>query len=118
MNPAKHAGYQRLLALKSRLWHADEVLAELTTLEVADVQAFLPALLEGLHIEAMLHGNIAAAQAAELAQQLHAELGGGTLSASARPAECCVQLPKGCSMLHRWVVPAGLISRLTNTGES
>lgn len=38
MSPAKHATYQRLLALKNCFWHADTVLAELEQLQLADVQ--------------------------------------------------------------------------------
>lgn len=38
MSPAKHATYQRLLALKSCFWHADDVLQELEVFEPADVQ--------------------------------------------------------------------------------
>ena len=63
--------------------------------------AFLPALLAGLHIEALLHGNIAASEAEALARRLHVTLGGASLAASTRPAERCVQLPKGCTMLNR-----------------
>ena len=138
MSPAKHATYQRLLALKDRFWHADQVAPELERMELADVkvgrrwggmragrvlqllqpwrpaiarspglpalppsQAFLPMLLEGLHVEAMLHGNITAGEATELARSMHAALGGAALPADARTAERCVQLPQGCNMLHR-----------------
>lgn len=101
MSPAKHATYQRLLALKNCFWHADTVLAELEQLQLADVQAFLPSLLEGLCIEALLHGNLDAAEAAELARSVHAALGGAAVPADSRPAERCVQLPKGCRLLHR-----------------
>ncbi|EFN52789.1 hypothetical protein CHLNCDRAFT_138430 [Chlorella variabilis] len=101
MSPSKHATYQRLLALKERFWHADQVLPELEGLEASDVTAFLPALLAGLHIEALLHGNIAASEAEALARRLHVTLGGASLAASTRPAERCVQLPKGCTMLNR-----------------
>ncbi len=38
MNVGKHATYQRLLALKDRFWHADEVLPELEKLQPGDVQ--------------------------------------------------------------------------------
>lgn len=65
------------------------------------VQAFLPTLLEGLCIETLLHGNMDSGEAAELAHSVHAALGGATVPADARPAERCVQLAKGCSMLHR-----------------
>ena len=65
------------------------------------LQAFLPSLLAGLHLETLMHGNITATQATALARQLHAALGGGQLAADQRPAERCVQLPKGCDMLHR-----------------
>lgn len=57
-----------------------------------------------------MHGNLTADEAAELAHAVHAALGGGQLGADARPPEHCVQLPKGCDMLHRcagWV--AGLL---------
>ena len=65
------------------------------------LQAFLPTLLEGLCIETLLHGNMDSREAAELARSVHAALGGATVLADARPAERCVQLPKGCSMLNR-----------------
>lgn len=65
------------------------------------LQAFLPSLLEGLCIEALLHGNLDAAEAAELARSVHASLGGAAVPADSRPAERCVQLPKGCRLLHR-----------------
>lgn len=65
------------------------------------LQAFLPSLLEGLCIEALLHGNLDAAEAAELARSVHAALGGAAVPADSRPAERCVQLPKGCRLLHR-----------------
>ena len=38
MSPAKHATYQRLLALKNCFWHAEAVLAELEGLQLGDVQ--------------------------------------------------------------------------------
>ncbi|KAL4440115.1 hypothetical protein ABPG75_003116 [Micractinium tetrahymenae] len=101
MSVSKHATYQRLLALKDRFWHADEVLPELEGLQPGDVQSFLPTMLSELHIEALLHGNITAQEAEALAQQLHSALGGSQLAADARPPERCVQLPKGCNMLHR-----------------
>jgi hypothetical protein len=146
MSPSKHATYQRLVALKSCFWRADQLLPELQQLTGADVevgaavwglgsvernalgqckarlesfvlsvfalptrgchlplplQAFLPSLLAGLHLEALVHGNITATQATTLARQLHETLGGVQLGADQRPAERCVQLPKGCDMLHR-----------------
>ena len=81
--------------------HADQVLPELEKLGPADVRAFLPALLGGLHIEAMVHGNITGGNATELAWRLYAELGGASLTADARPTERCVQLPKGCRFAPR-----------------
>jgi hypothetical protein len=101
MSPSRHATYQRLLALKPCFWHADRVAAELAGVEAREVQVFLPALLQGLHVEALLHGNIAAGEAADLARRLHAELGGAAVPADARPPQRCVQLPQGCSLLHR-----------------
>lgn len=143
MNVSKHATYQRLLALKDRFWHADEVLPQLEGLQPGDVQVggqggatgagdtadlallgrlavrprlvwglaarvshadqtwagagrrcslkfprppgsapfappsclwqdFLPTMLAGLHIEALLHGNITAQEAEALARQVEA----------------------------------------------
>lgn len=72
MNVSKHATYQRLLALKDRFWHADEVLPQLEGLQPGDVQDFLPTMLAGLHIEALLHGNITAQEAEALARQVEA----------------------------------------------
>jgi secreted Zn-dependent insulinase-like peptidase len=83
-----------------------QVLPELEAVSPADVESFLPSLLRSLHVEALLHGNIAAQEAAELARKLHATLGQPLVAADARPAERCVQLPKGCNLLHRraWVL--------------
>ena len=39
--------------------------------------------------------------------QVHVTLGGGQAAAESRPTERCVQLPKGCNMLHRWVGGVG-----------
>ena len=71
-------------------------------------QAFLPSLLGaggeeggGLHLEALVHGNIRAGDATDLARRLWGALGGSPLAADQRPAERCVQLPKGCHLLNR-----------------
>ena len=71
-------------------------------------QAFLPSLLgaggeegRGLHLEALIHGNIRAGDATDLARRLRGALGGSLLPADQRPAERCVQLPKGCHLLNR-----------------
>ena len=100
MRPPKHATYLRLLALKDRFWHGEAVLAELERLTAADVQALARTALDSAHVEALLHGNLTAAEAERLARTVHAKLGGAALGADARLVESCVQLPAG-ALLHR-----------------
>ena len=74
---------------------------EMEQLSREDLAAFLPRLLADLHVEALLHGNIRAADAEQLARQVHSALGGSSLAAEARPVECSLELPAGGSLLHR-----------------
>ncbi|KAK9808961.1 hypothetical protein WJX72_007074 [[Myrmecia] bisecta] len=104
MRPEKHAGFMRLYGLKRVLWHADAVLPEVEALTLEQLQGFLPTVLGQLHIETLVHGNLTAAEARQLAQGVLGLLSQAQLPVAERPTDRVVALEPRSSYLIR--VPA------------
>ncbi|KAG0239287.1 Metalloenzyme, LuxS/M16 peptidase-like protein [Mortierella sp. GBAus27b] len=62
-SPHQHAMYYMSYLTQEKLWTHEEKLAELKDLTAEDIQAFYPTLLSRLHIEGLIHGNMAASEA-------------------------------------------------------
>lgn len=67
-------------------------------------QAHLGRLLARVHVEALMQGNLSAADAAELAEAVCAALPGAQMAAAERPVEEVAVLPEGHSLLLRHAV--------------
>ncbi|KAG0046086.1 Insulinase (Peptidase M16) [Gryganskiella cystojenkinii] len=61
--PHQHAMYYMSYLTQEKLWTQEEKLAELHDVTPEDIAAFYPQLLARLHIEGLVHGNMAAAEA-------------------------------------------------------
>ncbi len=58
------------------------------------------------HVEALVHGNLTAAEAAELGEGVRSTLGAGCCAAAAeRTRDQCGSLPEGKQFVYRWVRP-------------
>eukprot|EP00873_Tetraselmis_striata_P042477 jgi/Tetstr1/462741/TSEL_000701.t1 len=104
MKPGKAASYARLYSLRGVMWHTDAQLAALDDLGVGDMQGALPLLLEELHVEMLLHGNMDAAEAQALGSNIHRLLGNKQLLDAQRRAERVVMLGKGTGRVFRMPV--------------
>ncbi|KAG0267649.1 Insulinase (Peptidase M16) [Actinomortierella ambigua] len=65
--PYQHAMYYMSYLTQEKLWTHEEKLAELQELDAQDIQSYFPELLSRLHIEALVHGNMLAADALKAA---------------------------------------------------
>lgn len=57
-SPHQHAIYFGTLILQETLWHNNDKLKELEAITFENVTAFIPLLIQYLHIEALVHGNV------------------------------------------------------------
>jgi len=58
-SPHQHAMYYGSLLTQETLWHNSDKLKALEFIEFEQVRAFLPVLLASLHVEGIVHGNVA-----------------------------------------------------------
>ena len=72
--PYQHAVYYSTLLLTERMWTQHEKLAVLDEITAEDVTAFARQLLSHMHLEMLVHGNVNAAQAKELAFTVEQQL--------------------------------------------
>ncbi|KAL2919739.1 metalloprotease [Polyrhizophydium stewartii] len=83
-----------------------EKLAVLNGITAADVQAFAPKLIERLHIQALVHGNVSKERAIELGNILVSQLAPAELAERERfPSVRTRIMPQGSSIIHQRLVP-------------
>ncbi|KAG0214048.1 Insulinase (Peptidase M16) [Mortierella sp. GBA30] len=103
--PHQHAMYYMSYLTQEKLWTQEEKLAELKDLTPADIQAFYPALLSRLHIEGLVHGNMAAADALKAGSIIEDGLAPKTLVPSELLSQRSHLLPEQCKAVYKRDVP-------------
>nr|KAJ3423186.1 Insulinase (Peptidase M16) [Polyrhizophydium stewartii] len=104
--PHSHAIYYITLITQQRLFTHAEKLAVLGDITAADVQAFAPKLIERLHIQALVHGNVSKERAIELGNILVSQLAPAELAERERfPSVRTRIMPQGSSIIHQRLVP-------------
>ncbi|KAF9179055.1 Insulinase (Peptidase M16) [Haplosporangium sp. Z 767] len=103
--PHQHAMYYMSYLTQEKLWTQDEKLAELKDLKPADIEAFYPLLLSRLHIEGLVHGNMAAAEALKAGAIIEEILAPKTLVPSELLSQRSHILPENCKAVYKRDVP-------------
>jgi insulysin len=103
--PHQHAMYYMSYLTQEKLWTQEEKLAELKDLTPADIQAFYPALLARLHIEGLVHGNMAAEDALRAGTIIEEELAPKSLVPSELLSQRSHILPENCKAVYKRDVP-------------
>ncbi|KAI1314496.1 Insulinase (Peptidase M16) [Mortierella claussenii] len=103
--PHQHAMYYMSYLTQEKLWTQDEKLAELKDLTPQDIQAFYPALLSRLHIEGLIHGNMAAAEALRAGSIIEEGLSPKPLVPSELLSQRSHLLPENCKTVYKRDVP-------------
>ncbi|GJP46682.1 hypothetical protein CLOM_g5942 [Closterium sp. NIES-68] len=99
LKPLKHSAYLRLLLLRTPAWTIPDKLSALSACEVEDLNAFLKSLFSRVHMEVLIHGNATEADALSLAAAVTDTLPVPAPPLLEIPAEHCLQLPRGASLL-------------------
>jgi len=103
--PHQHAMYYMSYLTQEKLWTQEEKLAELKDLTPADIEAFYPVLLSRLHIEGLVHGNMAAADALKAGSIIEEGLRSKALVPSELLSQRCHLLPEHCKAVYKRDVP-------------
>ncbi|KAF8947270.1 Insulinase (Peptidase M16) [Haplosporangium gracile] len=103
--PHQHAMYYMSYLTQEKLWTQEEKLAELKDLTPADIQAFYPALLARLHIEGLVHGNMAAVDALKAGTIIEEGLAPKSLVPSELLSQRSHLLPEDCKAVYKRDVP-------------
>ncbi|KAF9955870.1 Insulinase (Peptidase M16) [Mortierella alpina] len=105
-NPNRHASYYMTYLNQERMWTYLERLQELDRVEqVEEIHQFYADVLARLHIEALIHGNMDAAQATIAGDIVEKGLAPRALVASEQVAMRSVLLPKRCRAVYRLDTP-------------
>ncbi|KAG0266792.1 Insulinase (Peptidase M16) [Mortierella polycephala] len=99
--PHQHAMYYMSYLTQEKLWTQDEKLAELKDLKPADIEAFYPLLLSRLHIEGLVHGNLAAADALKAGAIIEEVLEPRSLVPSELLSQRSHILPENCKAVYK-----------------
>lgn len=57
-SPHQHAMFYASLLTQETLWHTSDKLKELENITFESVNGFVPVLLEFMHVEGLIHGNV------------------------------------------------------------
>ncbi|SJX63498.1 related to STE23-Metalloprotease involved in a-factor processing [Sporisorium reilianum f. sp. reilianum] len=101
--PYRHATYYTTYLLQERMWTPQEKLRELEQLDVAEVQQFLPDLLQRMHLEVLAHGNLAKEEAIELSNMAWNALKSCPVNKTELLSSRSMLLPEKCN--HIWKLP-------------
>jgi len=94
-----HSTYLRLQVLRESFWDADDKLACLANLTIADLKAFIPNLLSQLHIEGLCHGNLSEEEAVNISNIFTDIFPVQPLPVELRHQVCVLQIPSGANFL-------------------
>ncbi|SPO45716.1 related to STE23 - Metalloprotease involved in a-factor processing [Moesziomyces antarcticus] len=97
--PYRHAGFYTTYLLHEKMWTPQEKLRELEELSVGAVQQFLPELLQRMHLEMLVHGNLAKAEAVELANMAWNTVKARAVNKSELVSSRSLLLPESCNRI-------------------
>ncbi|KAI1319788.1 Insulinase (Peptidase M16) [Mortierella claussenii] len=100
-NPNVQANYYMGYLHQERMWTDQEMLDELPRITSEDIQHFYPELLDRLHIEALVHGNMDAAQAIRMGDIVEQGLAPEPLVPSELLLMRSILIPEGCWAVHQ-----------------
>lgn len=101
--PYQHAAFYSTYLLTEQMWTQHEKLAVIDSIKAEDVQKYITSACEKMHIEMLVHGNIAAEQAEGLLGQVESHLGASPLPASEVAPAPSLLLPEGSNTA--WKLP-------------
>ncbi|CAO3567293.1 unnamed protein product [Mortierella alpina] len=105
-NPNRHASYYMTQLNQERMWTYLERLQELDRIDrVEEILQFYPEVLARLHIEALIHGNMEAAQATVAGEIVEGCLAPRALVASELVGMRSVLLPRRCRAVYELDTP-------------
>ncbi|GAA6001144.1 hypothetical protein JCM10207_007430 [Rhodosporidiobolus poonsookiae] len=99
--PYQHAGFDASLLIQDLVWTVDEKLATLDEVTPANVQEHIGNVLERLHIEALVHGNVRKGEALELAKNVEGILGPKALTEEELRSHVALVPPQGKTLWRR-----------------
>ncbi|GJJ71266.1 insulysin [Entomortierella parvispora] len=99
--PHQHAMYYMSYLTQEKLWTQEEKLAELHDITPEDIAAFYPSLLARLHIEGLVHGNMAAAEALKAGEIIEEGLSPKALVPSELLSQRSHLLPEQCKAVYK-----------------
>ncbi|PWZ00255.1 hypothetical protein BCV70DRAFT_206508 [Testicularia cyperi] len=101
--PYRHANYYTTYLMQERMWTPQEKLRELEHLSVAEVQQFLPELLQRMHLEVLVHGNLDKAEAIDLSNMAWQTIKSRPVNPTELQSSRSLLLPEACN--HVWELP-------------
>lgn len=101
--PYQHAAYYSLYLLTDKMWTQHEKLAVMDSITPEDVQQYIRWVCERLHIEMLVHGNIAAPEAEALLTQVESHFDAQPLPAEETLPPRSLLLPSGSNSA--WKLP-------------
>lgn len=101
--PYRHATYYTTYLLQDKMWTPQEKLRELEQLTVAEVQQFLPELLQRMHLEVLAHGNLAKEEAVELSNMVWNTIKSRPVNKTELLSSRSLLLPEKCNKV--WNLP-------------
>ncbi|EST05004.1 Peptidase M16, N-terminal [Kalmanozyma brasiliensis GHG001] len=113
--PYRHATYYTTYLLQEKMWTPPEKLRELEQLTVAEVQAFLPDLLQRMHLEVLAHGNLAKGEAIELSNMVWSTLKSRPVNKTELLSSRSLLLPEKCNKI--WNLPVNNAANVNNAIE-
>jgi insulysin len=110
--PYQHAIYATDLCLESTKWSIDDKMSALKSIEMRDVIDFASRLLSRFHVELLVHGNVSADEAKDIADIVLNQFKPSPPFASTIPQKRVAQLQDGKDYVHR---SEGLNEKNTNS---
>ncbi|SPO41170.1 related to STE23 - Metalloprotease involved in a-factor processing [Pseudozyma flocculosa] len=101
--PYRHAHFYLTYLLQDKMWTPREKLAELERLTAEEVQAFLPELLQRMHVEVLAHGNLQRDEVQRVADESLATLQSRPINPAELVSQRSLLLPPGSN--HVWTLP-------------
>lgn len=101
--PYRHATYYTTYLLQQKMWTPQEKLRELEQLTVAEVQQFLPELLQRMHLEVLAHGNMKKDEAVELSNMAWETVKSRPVNSTELISNRSLLLPEKCNKI--WSLP-------------
>ncbi|KAJ2957690.1 hypothetical protein NQZ79_g6671 [Umbelopsis isabellina] len=99
--PYQHALYYLSYATQDKMWTHEEKLGELDAITAQDIQEFYPTLISHLHLEALAHGNVTAADAKKMLDIVQSTLQPKNLLPSQLASHRSILLPAGSKYVYQ-----------------